>query len=543
MQLRGYTKGIDHVAASLHGDIGTEAAKLAFDRLGVPHPYTPKAPFTVTGSSLSWEKGGAALVDATLAWPGGPGITLSLRKTTGMLSIDPLVIRDEASDARGTFRLEPGTAKMTFAGVLSRSTVEKVVPIPIWAGQRIQGDMEGILDRKNPAESSARGTLEANDLAIPWKPLAPLSIRHISLSAEGKKVRVASSDLVWDNVPLSLTGTAEFRGEKVVADLDISAGDIDAERLIRSIQPEGFRKPEAGEPAMAKPRENGTATSPGSPRFPVRGVLRLRADSITRGGLTWRPVRAEADIQEEQLHIVLSEANLCGVTTLGTLTLDSAGPSIDLAISSTGHNIDETMTCLSGKKVSLTGKYDMSVRVAGKGTGDALVRSLRGPAELTLKDGRINKMTVLSRIFSYLNVTELLRGKVPDLGKAGFSYRTLIIRGKMEEGKFLLGEATMDAPSMGIAATGEVDFINRTEDLKVLVSPFRTVDAVVRMIPVVRYILAGTLVTIPVAVRGDLSDPKVMPLEPVAVGEELLGIVERTLKVPVHVISPILPGK
>jgi hypothetical protein len=201
------------------------------------------------------------------------------------------------------------------------------------------------------------------------------------------------------------------------------------------------------------------------------------------------------------------------------------------------------MMCLSGKEVSMTGTYAMSARVAGKGTGDALVRSLRGPAEMTLKDGRINKMTVLSRIFSYLNVTELLRGKVPDLGKTGFPYRTLAIRGEMNDGKFLLREATMDAPSMGIAATGEVDIINRKGDLQVLVSPLGTVDAVVRNIPILGYILGGTLVSIPVAVRGDLDDLKVTALDPAAVGEGLLGIVERTLKVPAHMISPILPGK
>ena len=264
---------------------------------------------------------------------------------------------------------------------------------------------------------------------------------------------------------------------------------------------------------------------------------------MSHGSLTWRPVRAEADIREDRLRFALSEANLCGVSTLGTLTLDSAGPAIELAVSATGEDVEATMTCLSGKKVSLTGTYGMSVRVAGKGTGDALVRSLRGPAELTLKDGRINKMTVLSRIFSYLNVTELLRGKVPDLGKTGFPYRTLAIRGEMNDGKFLLGEATMDAPSMGIAATGEVDFLRREEDLKVLVSPFGTVDAVVRNIPVVGYILGGTLVSIPVAVRGDIDDPKVTPLEPAAVGKGLLGIVERTFKAPARVISPILPGK
>jgi len=543
VQLRGYTKGLDQVTASLHGDVGVKAAKWASARLGVPDPYAPRAPFTVTGSTLSWEKGAAVVVEATLAWPEGPDISLSLRKAPGMLLIDPLVIRDEASDARGTLHLDAGTAKVTYAGTLSRSTIEKVVPIPVRPGQRIQGEMEGILDRKNPAESSARGTLAADDLVLPWKPLTPLAIRHISLSAEGRKVRVASSDLLWDNVPLSLTGTAEFGGETVVADLDISAGDIDAERLVRSIRPEGSGGPEAGTPAKTKPREDGTAPSPGSPRFPVRGVLRLRADSISRGSLTWRPVRAEADIREDRIRFALSEANLCGISTLGTLTLDSAGPAIELAVSATGEEIDATMTCLSGKTISLTGTYGMSVRVAGKGTGDALVRSFRGPAEMTLKDGRINKMTVLSRILSYLNVTELLRGKVPDLGKTGFPYRTFAIRGKMNDGKFLLGEATMDAPSMGIAATGEVDIIRREADLKVLVSPFGTVDAVVRKIPVLGYILGGTLVSIPVAVRGDISDPKVTPLEPAAVGKGLLGIVERTFKAPAHVISPILPGK
>jgi len=152
-------------------------------------------------------------------------------------------------------------------------------------------------------------------------------------------------------------------------------------------------------------------------------------------------------------------------------------------------------------------------------------------------------MTVLSRILNYLSVTEVLRGELPDLHKEGFRYRSLAIRGQVNDGKFQLEEATMDAPSMGMAANGEADFVRRQANLQVLVSPFGTVDAVVRKIPVLGYILGGTLVSIPVAVRGSFDDLKVTPLEPSAVGNELLGIVGRTLKAPVHVISPILPGK
>ncbi|MBE0604563.1 MAG: AsmA-like C-terminal domain-containing protein, partial [Deltaproteobacteria bacterium] len=115
--------------------------------------------------------------------------------------------------------------------------------------------------------------------------------------------------------------------------------------------------------------------------------------------------------------------------------------------------------------------------------------------------------------------------------------------GEVKDGKFLLKEATMDAPSMGVVATGEVDLLSGTEDLIVLVSPFRTVDAVVRNIPVVGYILGGALVTIPVAVKGDVRNPTVTPMDPRAIGRELLGIVERTLKAPIRILSPSPPTR
>jgi hypothetical protein len=398
-------------------------------------------------------------------------------------------------------------------------------------GHRIQGEMEAVLDRGKPARSTARGTLNATGLAIPWKPLAPLAVRNVSLSAEGAEVRVVSSDLLWDNVPFSLTGTAAFGGETVVADLDLSAGDIDLERLRRSIEREDSGR-----------TETGASASGGSPGFPVRGVLRFRAASVSGHKLTWKPVRGEAVIGKEGIRLAITEANLCGVSTLGTLTIDSAGPAVELAVSTSGEDLDATITCVSGREVSITGTYAMSARIAGKGTGDALVRSFRGPLELTARDGRINRMTFLSRILTYLNVTELFRGKLPDLQKEGFPYRTLVMRGEMNDGKILFEEVAIDAPSMGIAATGEVDLLNRTEDLEVLVAPFQAVDAVIRGVPVVRYILGGTLVSIPVTVKGDLKDPKVTPLDPKAVGKGVLGIVERTFKAPARVLSPILPG-
>jgi hypothetical protein len=95
---------------------------------------------------------------------------------------------------------------------------------------------------------------------------------------------------------------------------------------------------------------------------------------------------------------------------------------------------------------------------------------------------------------------------------------------------------------MQILATGEVDLLSREADLKVLVAPFRNVDAIVERIPGLGYLLGGTLVSFPVTVKGDLQDPRVTPMDPGAVGSGLLGLAERTLKLPAKVISPLLPA-
>jgi hypothetical protein len=73
-----------------------------------------------------------------------------------------------------------------------------------------------------------------------------------------------------------------------------------------------------------------------------------------------------------------------------------------------------------------------------------------------------------------------------------------------------------------------------------LVSPLKTVDTIVKHIPIIDKIFQGTLIAIPVKVEGDVSNPKVTALSPSAFGSEAMGIIERTLKAPVKIVDPIL---
>jgi hypothetical protein len=88
-----------------------------------------------------------------------------------------------------------------------------------------------------------------------------------------------------------------------------------------------------------------------------------------------------------------------------------------------------------------------------------------------------------------------------------------------------------------------MDLKDSTVSMTVLVAPFTSIDKIVSKIPVVNYILQETLFSIPVTVSGRISDPEVKLMPASAVGDGVLGILKRTVKAPVKIIEPVLPGE
>ena len=99
----------------------------------------------------------------------------------------------------------------------------------------------------------------------------------------------------------------------------------------------------------------------------------------------------------------------------------------------------------------------------------------------------------------------------------------------------------MDGASMELIGQGYVDLIGKKLNLTVLVAPLKTVDRVIKMTPLVGYILAGSLVSIPLEITGDYAQPKISILPVAAVGRGLMGILERTVKLPLKIIEPMMP--
>jgi hypothetical protein len=117
-----------------------------------------------------------------------------------------------------------------------------------------------------------------------------------------------------------------------------------------------------------------------------------------------------------------------------------------------------------------------------------------------------------------------------------------VIRATAQKGIVSLDEAVLRSSVVNLVGHGSIRLSDQTLDVMVLAAPLTTADAVVRRIPLVRNIWGGSLVTIPIRVSGPLDQPKIDPLPPSAVGEGLVGIMERTLKLPFKIMEPIIPG-
>ena len=119
---------------------------------------------------------------------------------------------------------------------------------------------------------------------------------------------------------------------------------------------------------------------------------------------------------------------------------------------------------------------------------------------------------------------------------ASGSWLAWIASGRFENGGFLLDEGFFDSDAARLAAHGRVDLQGADSRLTVLVGLLTTVDRVVGAIPLIGDIFGGTMIALPVSVAGDIRDPQVVPLGPRAVSDQLLGIFERTLKLPTKLV-------
>jgi hypothetical protein len=233
--------------------------------------------------------------------------------------------------------------------------------------------------------------------------------------------------------------------------------------------------------------------------------------------------------------------NLSATAYRGKMKLDLAGRAPDNWLHMTGSATDmdpAPLFMLSGKNTQspLLGHLFLAIDLWAN-TDTNFFETLAGDISVTVRDGTLNKFTLLSRLLSFIDIKNWLSAQIPDPRVNGVPFKTLITDFKGKSGLFYTENFLLQGPVMDITASGSVQFGAGALDLQVGMFPFDTVDWVLNHIPLIgERIGAGTgkLVAAYFHVSGPVSDPSIMPQPITSVAQ----FVKKTLGMPINLIRP-----
>lgn len=295
----------------------------------------------------------------------------------------------------------------------------------------------------------------------------------------------------------------------------------------------------ANEPVQESADKPGTALF----EYPVSGTINLAAKSFSLDGYTWKPVHAQISRDQDRIKIDVTEAQLCGIDTLGTLLLDGNIIDLDFKCTAKDRDIAPTYSCLSQNRVQMTGLYEFSGQINAHGPADDLLQTAQGKFDFIAENGQVTKDKKLSRILEVVNFTEIVKGRIPDLRTEGFRYDEFTIQGELSGNILEFKKLYMDGKTLDLLGTGTFDLEHNVFDVELLAAPFKTVDTAIKSIPGVNYLMAGNLVSIPVRVKGDAADPEVTMMSASDVSSGFLDFAKRAIKSPIKLIQTINPYK
>ncbi len=526
--LGDFLKGLNETDITLQGDMRREATQWVSEAIGLPPEYHIRPPVSISQGHLVWDRGTRRTsFVGDLIVQNGPRLSLDILRNPEELIIKKLLVQDADSHASLKLDLKHKDLNLEFAGPLAKATMDKLLVKNQFFHGWIKGELSAQILLDRPTIPEAHGELKGEDLILPLNLKVPVTIDSFSLNAMKDHLKVESAVLTLGDDRMALGGSVKLLADGVVLDMDLSADHLEWDKV--------------EEITGRDNREDDLATEENRWDLPVRGIVKFKTEHFKYDRLTWSPFCADISFADNSVDVAVTEANLCGISTPGILRISPEGLQLDFKPVSKDQDLAPTLTCLGDKKGLVTGRFDLKGEVRTQGKGEGWLTSLHGDLEFLANNGRIHRHGLLAKIFAFLNVAGIVSGQFPDITQEGFPYHSMKAKGSLQNGKLALKEGHIDSPSMEIACQGDIHLLDNELDLQYLLAPLKTVDLVVKKIPLVSEVLNGTLVSIPVKVTGPWADPKITALSPSAVGSGLLGIMKRTVQLPLRMIEPRAP--
>ncbi|CAB5079143.1 hypothetical protein D3OALGB2SA_125 [Olavius algarvensis associated proteobacterium Delta 3] len=528
-ELKGQLPNVDSLRVGLTGTLGDQSYTRFRDLAALPPVLAIQTPITIQGGQVFWERSGSVALKGAIKSGGDLHIIADLEQGPDGIEIRTLKLEDDLSNATIRVHVMGHELQLGFSGNLDKATVAKLLDHRRVSAGSISGDFSARFHQNIPSQSNIKGILSGKALVLPLEDGGSLQIESFMALGTGSALTIQTIDALWGGSRIRINGRLDATPDRYTAKLKLRSDSIRWDRLSTYV--------------LSRPGDaSGDNENAGVDRWPVNAVIDIETDRFVYESYEWQSVKAKATIADRRIEVEVTEASLCGISTPGRIVIDpNTVIQADFSAASKTPNLESTTSCLFKTADRVDGNYRFKAVVQGKGAADTFLESLQGSMEFHARDGRVygrGSFGVLKRILAFVNLTEVFAGSAPDFSSTDFGYRQVRAIADIEGPNLILKEAIIDRDNMKITGQGRVALENQQLDLTVIVAPLKTVDRAVGMLPVFGKILDGHLLTIPLKVTGPVSDPDVQTVAPGNVGRGLIGITERTLKLPFEMFQP-----
>ncbi len=452
-------------------------------------------------------------------------LDLSLEKKGPIFRLSKVKLFNRERTSQLSIFISPEKSIFYFHGCLKGEDLEQIFSHKWLRLGILEGQIKGTYYFKDVTHSEFNGELKIKDLNLPWK-IGNIFISDLEAQGKGSKVLVKSLKANIKQTELIGKGKLEFMPKNVYITGTIHTTKIILEELIGALKLDKTHK---------KIKSS----------LPLILTIDLNIDELLVRQYTFEQVKSTLFYYKKQLKLVIEKANFCNINLIGEITWSKKSHKFKVSYSKKSGDLNKLMVCFFNKPHVLEGVYTLDGSFTGYGKEGTLWETSSGKLFFTSPKGKIYKFGLMVKLFAFLNPIDIFRGKLPDLSQKGFSYDFLEVKGHFEKQYFVVDESQIQGTGLRIFASGKVDLKQQKIYLTALISPFVEADILVSGIPVIGWILTGkskTFFSIPVDIRGDIKNPEIIPLDPRAVSKKVLGIIERSLKLPVKVFIPRVPA-
>jgi len=271
--------------------------------------------------------------------------------------------------------------------------------------------------------------------------------------------------------------------------------------------------------------------------------LKLNVEAGNYDKLQFAKLSAQLNQESGILYLQGLEAALCGgsVSVKGRVAPSGANVNrYDLSFNMERINAELFFQALDITK-EVKGTLNLQGDLTARGATWLDVRkSALGNLRLRLTDGSLRKFNVLSKVFSILNVSQLLKFQLPDMVSGGMPYNEIKGSIAVKDGIASSQDLFIAGNAINMSIVGNADIVKEDLDLTIGVQPLQTVDKIVNHIPVVGWLLTGkgkSVVTAYFEAKGKWSDPKVSAIPVKSMAKGVFNIFRRVFELPVRLFT------